>query len=154
MNLGEEAREMTDADVLGHFETGDLLVSSGDGGGIAIVHAENTALIFVNADLTEVVVSPFGLIAAESDTGNVGSVVDTGEFGEGTPATAKVEHGVTGFHANLLTDDGQFVVLELLERFFLVDVTDEAGGVDHARAQEPGVEIITTIVMVSYLLLI
>lgn len=37
----------------------------------------------------------------------------------------------------LVADDGELVVLELFEGLFLVDVEDDAGGVDHTRAKEP-----------------
>lgn len=39
--------------------------------------------------------------------------------------------------AYLFADDGELVVLELLEALIDVDVADDARRVDHARAKEP-----------------
>ncbi len=47
------------------------------------------------------------------------------------------ETGV-GVRTDLLADDGELVVLELLEGLFAGDVSDDTGGIDHAGAEEPG----------------
>lgn len=154
VDIRQKGREVTDTDVLGHFETCDLLIPAGNDRGITVVHAQNAALGFVDATLPERIVSPGGLVAAESDTGNVSSVVDAGVFRESAPAAAKVENGVTGLQANLFAHNRELVILELLEGLFLVDIADEAGGVDHARAEEPCVEIVTTVVVTPDLFLV
>lgn len=154
IDLRQESREVTDTDVLGHLETGDLLVTALNTGSIAVVGAQNTRLVLLNASLAETVVTPGSLVAAESDTGNLGAVVDGGVLGKGAPATAEIENLVTGLGADLLTDDGQLVVLQLLERLLGVDIADNTGSVDHAGAKEPGVEVITSVVVVTDLLLI
>lgn len=53
--------------------------------------------------------------------------------------------------ADLFAHDGEFVVLELFEGLFGMDVADYARGVDHARAEEGGVEVVAAVVVVAYL---
>lgn len=154
VDLAEKGREVAHTDVLRHLETGDLVVLALGNGGIAVVHAENTGLVLRNANLAQAVVAPGCLVAAESNTSDVGAVVCRGEFGEGTPATAQVEHAFAGFEANLLANNGELVVLELFKRLFLVDVGDDAGGVDHAGSEEPAVKVIAAVVVVTHLLLV
>lgn len=145
---------MTYADVFGHFETGDAFEAALGDGDVAVVHAQDVALLFGDAGLAETVVTPGGLIATKGDTGHMGTVVDAGVFGESAPATADVEHLVTGLDIDLLAHNGQLVVLELLQGLLLVDVGNDARGVDHTRTKEPAIEVVTTVVVVSDLLLI
>jgi hypothetical protein len=154
VDLRQESRKVTDTNVLSHLETGDLLVTALNTGSITVVGADNAGLVLLNASLAKTIVTPGSLIASESDTGNVSTIVDGGVLGEGSPATAEIENLVTGLGANLLTDDGQLVVLKLLEGLLRVDIADNAGGVDHAGAKEPGVEVITSVVVVTDLLLV
>lgn len=107
-----------------------------------------------NTSFPETVVTPGGLVAAESDTGNVGAVVDRSVLGKGTPATAQVENRVTRLEIDLLADHSHLVIAEFLEGFFPVDIADDARGIKHARTQEPSIEIITSVVVVTDLLLI
>ena len=145
---------MTDTNVLGHLETGNLLVATLNARGVTVVGADNAALGFLNASLAETIVTPGSLVTTESDTSDVSTVVNGGKFSKGTPAAAKVEHLVTGLNSNLLTDDSQLVILELFKSLFLVDVADDTRGVDHTRAEEPSVEVITSVVVVTDLLLV
>lgn len=154
VDLAEEGGEVTDTDVLGHFETGDLVVLALGDGSVAVVHAEDTALLLGDTKAAETAVTPGSLVATESDTSDLSTVVGRSELGEGTPATAEVEHAVTSLKGNLLADDGEFVVLQLLEGLFLVDFRDDTRGVDHARAEEPRVEVVTAVVVVADLLLV
>lgn len=154
IDLGQERAKVTDTDVLGHLETGDLLVATGDVGSVTVVHAENPTLRLVNASLAQSVVTPRSLVAAQGDTSDVSTIVDGSILGQSTPATAKIKDGVSGLESNLLTNDSQLVILQLLESLFLVDVTDNARSIDHARSQEPSVEVITTVIVVTDLLLI
>lgn len=94
------------------------------------------------------------MVATKSDTSDGGTVVCRSELGECAPSTTNIEHSLAFLEADLLTDNAELVVLELFQALLLVDVGDDAGCVDHARAQEPAVEVITTIVVVSDLLLI
>lgn len=87
-DLGEEGGQVAHADVLGHLETGDLVVAAGHDGGVTVVAADDAALGFLDAGLEEGVVAPFGLVAAESDAGDVAAVVHAGIFGESAPAAA------------------------------------------------------------------
>jgi hypothetical protein len=41
VDLLEEGAEVPDTDVLGHLETGDLVVLAGRNGGVTVVHAQN-----------------------------------------------------------------------------------------------------------------
>jgi hypothetical protein len=84
----------------------------------------------------------------------VGVIVDRGELGKGSPATANIEQLLALLELDLLADNGELVVLELLKGLLLVDIGDNARGVDHAWAQEPAVEVIAAVVVVADLLLI
>ena len=155
VDLSKEAGEFAHADVLGHLQAGDflvlgawLVVGRGDGD-VAIVHAEDSRLGVRNAAGKQAVVAPFSLISAECDARSVGAVVDARIFGQRAPATADVEQRLSRLQTNLLTYDGEFVVLQLLEGFLVVDVRDDARGIDHAGAEEPGVEIVAAVVVVA-----
>ena len=153
-DLAQELAEVTNADVLGHLETGDLVEATLGDGNIAVVHTENAGLLLGDAGVAQTTVAPGSLVAAESDTSSVGTVVDRSELGKGTPTTADVEHLLTGLEADFLADNGKLVVLKLLERFLSVDVGDDTRSVDHTRAKEPSVEVVTTVVVVADLLLV
>jgi hypothetical protein len=154
MNLLQEAGEMADTNVLRHLKTGDLLVTTDGNGNITVIHAENLTLLLGNTGLAHTAVTPSGLVTAESDTSNVGAILLTGEAGKSTPATANVEHGIALVETDLLTDHSKLVVLELLKSLLAVDVGDDTRSVDHTRTKEPAVEVITTVVVVTDLLLI
>lgn len=148
--LAEEAGELADTDVLAHLKLRDLVVL--DFGGIAVVHAKNAGLLFGNTSLAQNVVAPSSTVLSDSDTGNLGAVVETGKLGEGAPAGANVEHGLALLELKLLADDGHLVVLELLEGFLAGRVGDDARGVDHAGAEEPGVVVVAVVVVGADLL--
>ena len=154
IDLGQESAEVAHADVLRHLETGDLLVAAGNAGSIAVVRAEDTALRFVDTGLAETIVAPGSLVATESDTRHLGAVVDRCVLGQRTPAAPKIKDGIAGLDADLLANHSQFVILEFFECLFPVDVADQTRGVNHTRAQEPGVEVVTAVVVVPNLLLI
>lgn len=154
VNLRQERREVADTDVLSHLETSDVLVSTVNAGSIAVVTAQNAALILRDTSLAKTIVTPSSLVTAKSDTGNVGAVVGRGVLSKGSPAAAKIEDLVTGLNTNFLTNNGQLVVLELLKGLLLVDVTDDTGCVDHAWAKEPSVEVVTAVVVITDLFLI
>lgn len=154
VNLGEERREVADTDVLGHLETGNFVVTTLGNGDIAVVHAQNVALLLGNANLAHSGVAPSGLVASKSDTGSAGTIVLTGESSKSSPTTADVEEALALLEVDLLANDGHLVVLELLESLLLGNVGDDTRGVDHTRAQEPAVEVITAVVVIADLLLV
>jgi hypothetical protein len=154
VNLLKEAGEVTDTNVLGHLKTGDLLVATLGNGNISVVLTNNSALLLGDTNLTHAAVAPSGLVTAESDTGDIGTILLTSEAGKSTPTTANVEHGVALGETNLLADNGELVVLEFLKSLLAVDVRDDTRSVDHAGAKEPAVEIIATVVVVADLLLV
>lgn len=154
VDLTQERGEVTDTNVLSHLETGDLLVAAVNPGSITVVRAQNTRLGVLNASLAKAVVAPGGLIAPESDTSDFSTVVDGSVLSKSAPATAKVENLVAGLHTDLLTDNGQLVVLELLEGLFLVDVADDTRGVNHTGTKEPSIKVITSVVVVTNLFLV
>lgn len=82
VHLVEERAEMTHADVFGHFETRYLVVPAGAGGewDVAIVHAQDLTLAFLDAGFSERVVAPCRLVPAQSDASGVGAVVHTCVF--------------------------------------------------------------------------
>ena len=105
VNLAEERAQVADTDVLGHLETGNLVVATRRKGNITVVHAENVGLALFDARLPEAVVAPSSLVATESDTSDVSAVVDGGEPGKSSPTAANVEHLLALLQADLFTDD-------------------------------------------------
>ena len=154
IDLSQERLEMADTNVLSHFKAGDLVVAAFWDWNIAVIHAENAGLLLWNTDAAETGVTPGGLVASESDTGNVGAEVDGSKLGKSSPSAADVEHSLALLEIDLLADDSQLVVLEFLEGLLLVDIRDNAGSVDHAWAKEPAVEVVTSVVVITDLLLI
>lgn len=154
VHLCQEASEMSNTNVLCHFQARDAFVAPLGHGNVTVVHAENVALGLGNSRLAKTVIPPGGLVSTQSDSSDVSTIIHTGIFGQRSPATADVEELVTRLHADLLANDGELVVLEFFEGFLPVDIRDDAGRVDHAGTQEPAVEIVTTIVVVTYLFLV
>ena len=111
VDLFEEGGEVLDADVLGHFEAGDFVVAAGRDGDVAVVHAEDPALAFLDAGLSQCVVAPCCLVSSEGDSRRVGSVGGAGVFGERSPTATNVEQGFTLFESDFLAHDSEFVVL-------------------------------------------
>ena len=124
VDLFKESREMPHADMLGHLETGDFAVATFRNRDIAVVHAKDAALILFDTGFPHSVVSEGGLVSAEGHTSGTGAVVNAGIFGQRPPSTANVEQGFARFEADLLANDSEFVVLELLQGFFDMDVGD------------------------------
>lgn len=154
VDLLQEATEVADTNVLRHLKAGDLLVATLGNGNITVIHAEDLALLLGDTGLAHAAVTPSGLVAAKSDTGDVGAILLTGKAGKSAPATANIKHRVTLVEANLLANDSKLVVLELLKSLLAVDVGDDARSVDHAGTKEPAVKVITTVVVVTDLLLV
>lgn len=125
VDLVQEGGEVTDTDVLGHLKTGDSLVAALGDRNVAVVHAQDLALLLRNSNLAHSSVTPSSLVAAQSDTSGAGPVVLAGETGKGSPTTTNIEHGVTLLEANLLANDSHLVILELLKGLFLVDVRND-----------------------------
>jgi len=154
INLAEERAQVADTDVFGHFETGNFIVAAGRKWYVTVVHAEDVGLVLLDSRLAEAIVAPSSLVAAKSNASHMGTIVDGSKPCEGAPSAANVEHLLALLQANLFTNNGHFVVLELLKTLFLVDVGNDAGGVDHAWTEEPAVEVVTTVVVVAYLLFV
>ena len=152
--LPEEAPKVTDADMLGHFKASYLLVAAFGDGNVTIVHAQDLALLLGDAGVAEGTIAPGSLVAAKSDTGSLGAKVDAGEAGESAPTAANVEQSLSLLKVNLLADNGELVILELFQSLLLVDVRDDTGGIYHARAKEPAVEVIAAVIVIANLLLI
>lgn len=148
--LAEKGSELLDANVLAHLKLRDLVeFLLGD---VAVVHAEDFALLLGDAGAAERVGGVGGALLCDGDTGDLGAVVQTGEFGESTPAAADVEHGLALLQVELLADHGHLVVLQFLEGLLAGGVRDDTAGVDHARAEEPGVVVVTAVVVGTDLL--
>lgn len=148
--LAEESSELLDTDVLAHLELGDLVELLL--GNVAVVHAQNVALLGSNTSRTESVSSVSSTLLGNGNTSDLGAVVDTGKLGESTPATADIEHGLALLEVELFANDSHLVVLELLESFLLGRVRDNTAGVDHARAKEPSVVVVAAVVVGTDLL--
>jgi len=154
VTLSQEASEMSNANVLSHLKAGDLVVFAFRDGDVTIIHAENVALLLGDTSLSKSVVTPSGLVASKSDTSSLCTIVDTGEFGQGSPTASDVQQPLASLEINLFADNGKLVILELFKRLFLIGIRDDSGSVDHAWAEEPAIEVITSVVVVSNLLLI
>lgn len=157
VDLSQEGAETLDAHMLGHFKTGDLVILAAGllgRGRVSVVAAHDFGLGGVHAVLGQEGVTPLGLVSAQGDTGELGTELGGAEGGPGTPATAQVQDVVDLGQLDLGGHGVQLVVLQLLQGLFLGDVADNTGGVDHAGTQEPGVEIVTSVVVVSDLLLV
>lgn len=154
VNLSQERAEMSNTNVLGHFQTGDLVVLSRWDGNITVIHAENTGLLLWNTSLAKPIVTPFGLVAPESDTSGMSAVVDGGILGKGSPAASNIKQTFSLLQVDLLTNDLKLIVLNLLKSLLPSDVGNDTGSVDHARSKEPSVKVITSVVVVTDLFFI
>jgi hypothetical protein len=154
VTLSQEAGKMSDTNVLGHFDTGNLVVFAFRNWDITVIHAEDVALLLRDASLAKSIITPCGLVAAKSNTSSFCTIIDAGELRKGTPSAANVQHSLALLEINFFADNGKLVILELFQCLFLSGVRYNARSVDHARAEEPAVEIITAVVVVSNLLLI
>ena len=154
VDLTAERAEVANTDVLSHLETGDLVVLALRNRNVTVIHAENLTLALFNASLAETIVAPSSLVATKGNTSNLSTVVYAGILGEGSPAAANIEHPLALLETNLFADDAKLVVLELLKALLLVNIRDNARGVDHAWAKEPAVEVVTTVIMATDLLLV
>lgn len=153
-DLRQEGTEVAHTNVLRHLKTGDLFKASGGAGSVTVVHTQDATLRLGDTSLAEAIVTPLGLVTTESDTSDMSTVVNRSVLGKSTPAATKIEDRVARLETNLLADHRKLVVLQLLERLFLVNVADQTGGISHAGTQEPSVEVVTSVVVVTDLLLI
>lgn len=154
-HLAEKGRKVADTDVLGHLETGDLVVdAAGRAGDVAIVHAENARLTLGDPVAAETGITPGGLVASQRRTCAMRAVMTGSVSRERTPAATDVEEAFAGLERDFLAHHPHFVVLECFEGLFGGNVADDAGGVDHAGAKEPRVEVVATVVVVPDLLFV
>ena len=154
VHLPKKPREVAHAHMLGHFEAGDFVIAARGHGDVAVVHAQDAGLRVGDAGLAQAGVAPGGLVAPEGDAGDVRAVVGGRVLGERAPAAADVEHALAAAESDLLAHDAEFIVLQLLERLFLFDVGNDSGGVGHARAEKPAVEVVAAVVVVAHLLFV
>lgn len=85
---------------------------------------------------------------------DVGSVVLSGVRNKRSPSTSNVQHPVALLQSELLTDHVELVVLELLEGLHTVDIGDDTGCVNHTWAKEPRIEVVSSVVVITDLVLI
>ena len=152
--LAEEGGEVPHPDVFGHLQAGDLLIPACRHGDVAVVHTQDLALALLDTGFSHGVVAPRGLVPSQCHTGSARTVLRAGVFREGAPSAANVKQGLARLDADLLTHHRKLVILQLLQRLFFIDVRDDAGGIYHPGPEEPTVEVVTSIVMVSNLLLV
>ena len=145
---------------LGHLERNNFSVGTLSAGGVACVGADNLGPLGVAAIVLDALVAESSLVLGKRDTGDTAAIVLVREGSEGTPAATNVEKVVFGLEielrhvlvdtggrwgvTRLLADNGQLVVLELLKRLLPVDITNDTRRVNHARAKEPLVEIVSS----------
>lgn len=157
VDLGAERAEVLDANVLHHLQRNDLVVLLGSAlgqGDVSVVHAQNSGLGGGHAVLGQVLVAVGSLVLAQSDSGHVDAVLLGGKSSQSSPAAANVENLLALLESGLLTHNSKLVVLHLLKGLLLVDIGNDTGGVDHSGAQEPGVEVVASVVVLSDLLLV
>lgn len=153
IDLAQELRVSTDADVLSHFQTNDLVVCSA-GRDLTIIAAQNTGTVSRHPVLGNSFCAKLGLILSERNTSGVASEVLGGVRNERSPSTANIKQGVSFLEVQFATHDGKLIVLKSLQGFIGVSIQNNAGGVDHAWAKEPRVEVVTTVIMASNLFLV
>ena len=73
---------------------------------------------------------------------------------ERSPTTTDVEHPVALLQVELLADHVELVVLELLKGLHAVDVGDDTRSVNHSRAKEPGIKVVSSVIVLSDLVLV
>lgn len=129
---------------LGHLETNDLGEGALLRGNFSVVHAQNASAAGVTTVGPNSIVPELGLILAESDTSNFAVIVLVSESRKGTPSAPNVKQAIFGLEVEFLANYGQLVVLKLFEAFLLLDVQNDARGVNHAGTKEPFVEVITS----------
>lgn len=154
VDIREEFVVVTNPDVLGHLERDDFGIVSRLHGNVAVIEVQDACLTRVDTVLLETVVSEASLGLCERNTGDITSVVDGGKGSKGTPTTSNVEDAVLLLQIELGADEVELVVLQFLECLGLVGVRDDAGSVNHLRAEEPGIEVITAVVVVLDLSLV
>ena len=154
VDLPAELAEEADAHVLSHFQTGNLVVPALRNRDISVVHTQNLTLVLGNPIPFQPRITPRSLVAAQRHTRNMRTIIDRSELGERAPTAPDIEHLLALLEPDLLAHDGEFVVLQLLEGFFGRDGGDDAGGVDHAGAEEPAVEVVAAVVVVADLLFV
>ena len=76
---------------LSHLERDDLGEVSAWVRDLAVVHAENSALLRGNTIIGQTLVSESGLVLAEGDTSDIAFVVLASESSEGSPSTSKCQ---------------------------------------------------------------
>ena len=137
VDLAQELAVAADADVFGHLERDDLGERARSVLDVPEVLAEDAGLGGVDAVRLDPPVSKRGLLAGEGDAGRVDAVVLRGEGDERAPSAPDVQQAVARLEPEFFANDGELVVLELFEGFFLFEVGDDAAGVDHAWPKEP-----------------
>lgn len=129
---------------LGHLETNDLGEGTFLRGDFSVVHAKDAGA----GGITTIILNPFitelGLILSEGDTSNFTAIVLVCKSSEGAPSTSDIEQAIVGLEVEFLANDGQLVILELLEALFFFDIQNDARGINHARTKEPFVKVVTT----------
>lgn len=73
---------------------------------------------------------------------------------ESTPSTTNIQQPITLLQVQFITDHSHLVILQFLKSFHLVDILNKTTGVDHPLSEEPGVEIVSSVVVVSDLFFI
>ncbi|KAH3668831.1 hypothetical protein OGAPHI_002586 [Ogataea philodendri] len=148
---------MSNTNVLGHFQTRDLVILLSFNSrqwSVSVVAAHNSGLLWRDTVGGQSVVTELGLVLSKGDTGDLRTVLGGCKGGQSTPAATKVEHLVALLQTDLFTDNLELVVLQLLESLGLVNLGDHTRGVDHSWTQEPFVEVVTSVVVVSDLFLV
>lgn len=154
VHLTHECTVTPDSDMLGHFKTDNLGEVTGATWDFPVVHAKDTCLVGSDAVGLDALITELGLVLAEGDTGDITAVVFSCVGGEGTPTAAYVKETIFRLEVKFRANETEFVVLKFLKGGVLVSINDNTGGVDHAVAKEPFVEVITSVIVVANLLFI
>lgn len=101
--------------------------------------------------LAQAVLAELGLLLSQGDTSNIAAKILSSIGSERAPSTANIKKGIFRLEFELMTNESKLVILELLEGFLLVFVGYNARGIDHSWTEEPGVEVIASVVVVSNL---
>jgi hypothetical protein len=107
----EESRVSPDTDVLGHFETRDLVVVARSVGDISEIVTENSTLRLGNVVLLQSLGTESSLFTSESDTSDISLVVFGSVGNKSSPSTTDIQQPVTFLELEFVANHGHLVVL-------------------------------------------
>ena len=110
---------------------------------IAAITVLNTSPAWITATLPNPLVPKYSSVVAEGDAQNGVLIILVSERCEGSPSAPDIEKAIVRLEVQLLTNNGELIILEFFESLGAIEIFDDARCVRHARTKEKFVEIIT-----------